>query len=82
MYYLKSKVETVFYKKHIEGGHVTKGDIQTSPMRVRSGSVVSTKRESEAEDKGNVLQGPGCNKVRRDEWIWSGDTGNGIVRLR
>ena len=82
MYYLKSKVETVFYKKHIEGGHVTKGDIQTSPMRVRSGSVVSTKRESEAEDKGNVLQGPGCNEVRQDERIQSGDTGNGIVRLR
>ena len=34
---------TAFYEKHIEGGHVTKGDIRTSPTRVRSGSEVTTK---------------------------------------
>ena len=43
MYYLKFKVETVFYEKYIEGGHVTKGDIRTSPTRVQSGSEVTTK---------------------------------------
>ena len=34
---LKSRVGTAFYEKHIEGGHVMKGDIRTSPTRVRSG---------------------------------------------
>ena len=48
------------------------------PKRVRG----NYERGSEAEDKGNVLQSPKCNEARRDEQIQSGDTGNGIVRLR
>ena len=47
----KSRVGTAFYEKHIEGGHVTKGDIQTSPMRVRSGSEVTTKEGPKRKTK-------------------------------
>ena len=45
MYYLKSKVEMAFYKKHIEGGHVTREHKGLSHTRVQSGSEVTT-RES------------------------------------
>ena len=34
-------------KKHIEGGHVTKGTYEQSPTKARSGSVVSTKESPE-----------------------------------
>ena len=47
----KSRVGTAFYEKHIEGGHVTKGDIRTSPMRVRSGSEVTTKEGPKRKTK-------------------------------
>ena len=40
---LKSRVGTVFYEKHIEGGHVTREHKGLSPTRVRSGSEVTTK---------------------------------------
>ena len=53
-----------------------------SPTRVRSGSEVTTREKSEAEDKGNVLQSPDHKEARQDERIWSGDTGNGIARSR
>ena len=33
-------------------------------------------------NKGNILQGPGYNKERRDEQVQSRDTGNSIVRSR
>ena len=48
---LKSRVGTAFYKKHIEGGHVMKGDIRISPTRVRSGSEVTTKESPKWKTK-------------------------------
>ena len=48
---LKSRVGTAFYEKHIEGGHVTKGDIRISPTRVRSGSEVTTKEGPKRKTK-------------------------------
>ena len=48
---LKSRVGTVFYEKHIKGGHVTKGDIRTSPTRVQSGSEVTTKEGPKRKTK-------------------------------
>ena len=39
------------YKKHIEGGHVTKEIYEQSPTRVRSGSEVSTKGSPEWRTK-------------------------------
>ena len=72
----------VLYEKHIEGGHVMKGDIQTKsnegPKRVRG----IYEGKSKMENKGNILQGPDYNEERRDEWVRSGDTGNGIARSR
>ena len=53
-----------------------------SPTRVRSGSEVTTREKSKAEDKGNVLQSPDHKETRRNEQIQSGDTGNGIARSR
>ena len=34
------------------------------------------------ENKGNILQGPDYNEERSNEQVWSGDTRNGIARLR
>ena len=34
-------------RKHIKGGHVTKGTYEQSPTKVQSGSVVSTKGSPE-----------------------------------
>ena len=39
-------------------------------------------REFQNGIKGDILQGPDYSEGRRDEWGQSGDTGNGIVRLR
>ena len=38
--------------------------------------------KSRMEDRGGVLQGPDCNKERRDKQVQGGDTRNGIVRSR
>ena len=48
---LKSKVGTVFYEKHIEGGHVTREHKGLSPTRVRSGSEVTTKEGPKRKTK-------------------------------
>ena len=75
-------METALYEKHIEGGQVTKGDIQTKSNEGPKQVHGIYEGKSEAKDKGNVLQGPDCNEVRQDEQIRSGDTGNSIARSR
>ena len=61
---------------------MTKGDIRTKsnkgPKRVHG----IYEGKSEMENKGNILQGPDYNEERRDERVWSGDTGNGIASVR
>ena len=47
----KVHVETVFYKKHIEGGHVTREHKGLSPTRVRSRSKVTTKESLKRKTK-------------------------------
>ena len=75
-------METALYEKHIKGGHVTREHKGLSPTRVQSGSEVTMREKSETENKGNILQGPDCNEARWGERVQSGDTGNGIARLR
>ena len=44
--------------------------------------MVSMKRILEWETREMYYKGPDYNEERRDKPVWSGDTGNGIVRSR
>ena len=72
MYYLKSKVEVAFYEKHIEGGHVTREHKGLSPMRVRSGSEVTTKEGPKRKTKETYYKVQTVTLgVRTSVWSWN-----------
>ena len=61
---------------------MTKGDIRTKSNKGPKQVCGIYEGKSKMENKGNILQGPDYNEERRDEWVQSRDTGNGIAGSR
>ena len=72
----------VLYKKKYQGRSHDERSIRTKSNKGLKQVCGIYKGKSGTENKGDILQGPDYNKERRDEWVRSGDTGNGIARSR